>query len=498
MILGPMERPPRKPMSIEGQPSERIDNAPSRLQRCMDAMATIQLPPTPPGVPKRSKAQDDAFQMSLPFIQGAGGAGCSGCAVGFLGFPILAELSQISEYRQPSQRLAQEMTRKWIRFRSSGEEDKTQVIHEIERWFQNKAVQQRIYECVEYDGLFGRAQLYIDLGVSKQEMAKPLTFDNVKIKKGSVKRLTVIDPTFSYPLSYNASNPLDDSFYQPQSWYVMSQEVHDTRLLTFISREVPDLLKPVYAFSGMSLSQLAIPTVENFLRMRQSVSDIVLNYSMRGIKTNLESILQGSVGAVDDLIERVKLYAQQAKNDGMMVLDKELEDFFQYTTPLSNLDKLLEQARDNMCSVSNTPKTILFGLSPQGMNASSEGELKIFEQYIAGAQEALLRHPLTRILEVAQLDLYGAIDTSISFDFVPLREMDEKELAQIRSQEAQADNIYVALGAVASDEVRAKIANDPASGWSNLDLSRKIEPVSRPEPNTTGSQPNTTQLKKPA
>lgn len=483
-----MAKPARKPMMLKGRPADRLESTPSRLERCEAAMSVIKLPLRPAGVPRQAKAQDDAFNSALPFLQGAAGGVVN---TGFLGFPLLAELSQISEYRQLSQRIAQELTRKWIRFRSAGEDDKTKTLREIEKWFQDKAVQQRVYECAEYDGLFGRGQLYIDLGVSSAEMAKPLTYDTVKIKKGSVKRLTVIDPTFSYPMSYNAQNPLDDSFYQPQSWYVMSQEVHDTRLLSFISRPVPDLLKPVYAFSGMSLSQLAIPTVENFLKMRQSVSGIVLNYSMRGIKTNLESILQGSVGAADDLMQRVKLYTKQAVNDGVMVIDKELEDFFQYSTPLSNLDKLLEQARDNMCSVANTPKTILFGLSPQGMNASSEGELKIFEQYIAGVQEVLLRHPLTRLLELAQLDLYGDIDPDISFDFVPLRELDEKELAQIRSQEAQADNIYVAMGAVASDEVRAKLSNDPASGWDNLDISRKVVPVARPVPNATGAQPNT-------
>ena len=451
-------------------------------------MREIRLPERPRGVPRRTKAQDDAFSAALPFVQGLSSS--AGCSMGFVGFPILAELSQVSEYRQLATRLAQELTRKWVRFRSHGETDKSGVLHEIERQFEELEVQQRIYEVVENDGLFGRGQLYIDLGTTGPELSRPLTYDSVKIKKGALKRFVSIEPTFSYPMAYNAENPLEPSFYRPDQWYVMSQEVHATRLLTFVSRPVPDLLKPAYAFSGLSLSQLAIPTIENFLQMRGSVSAMVLNYSMRGIKTNLESILQGDAGAINDLISRVQLYTQQAKNDGMLILDKELEDFFQYSTPLSNIDKLLEQARDNMCAVASTPKTILFGISPEGMNASSDGELKIFEQYIAGVQETLLRRPLTQILDIVQLHLFGKIDPDITFDFVPLREMDEKEQAQIRSQNAQSDNIYASMAAVASNEVRSKLANDPMSGWNNLDLSRKVEPVVKPAPNITGSQPN--------
>ena len=39
-------------------------------------------------------------------------------------------------------------------------------------------------------------------------------------------------------------------WYKPSSWFVQGTEVHSTRLMTFIGREVPDLLKPAYSFGG--------------------------------------------------------------------------------------------------------------------------------------------------------------------------------------------------------------------------------------------------------
>ncbi len=73
---------------------------------------------------------------------------------------------------------------------------------------------------------------------------------------------------------------------------------------------------------------------------------------------------------------------------------------------------------------------------------------------------------------------------------MPLRELNEKDLSEIRNQNAQATNIYYAMGAVASNEVRKSLADDPTSGWNGLDLSLKVEPAAPSAPNPTGSQPN--------
>ena len=63
-------------------------------------------------------------------------------------------------------------------------------------------------------------------------------------------------PTWSYPGVYNSSDPLAEDFYKPHTWYVFGKEVHRSRFLTLLSREVPDMLKPAYSFGGISMSQL--------------------------------------------------------------------------------------------------------------------------------------------------------------------------------------------------------------------------------------------------
>jgi phage-related protein (TIGR01555 family) len=459
-----------------------------RGQALMNELRAPELPKAalPPATDRRRKANDQLTAACLGYASTI----CQGA--GFLGFAFLAELAQISEYRVISTRLAQEMTRKWIRFYATSENDKSKQIKELHAEDTRLQVRNKFCQAMTLGGFYGRAQMYPQIGdPTDNELRTPLIIDKIKVKQGSLKSITVIDPTWVYAYDYNAENPLKTDYYVPSSWYVMGKEVHATRLLPIIPYPVPDILKPIYAFSGISLSQLAMATVENFLKMRQSVSAIVLNYSLRGIQTNLEGLLSGGDDAMGTIATRASIIANLASNEGMLILDKEQEAFFQHTTPLTNLEKLLDQARDNMCAVANIPRMVLFGLSPEGMNATAAGELEVFEQYVAGMQETVFRPQLDKIVHMMMLSLWGEVDPEIAYEFAPLREMSAKDEAEVRNLNAQSDNIYASIYAVGSDEVRARLAHDPNSGYDNLDLNRKIVPADN-TPNPTGSQPNTT------
>jgi phage-related protein (TIGR01555 family) len=348
----------------------------------------------PEGVPAPSMAQDSAMGAAL---QWAGGFANQVFAEGleFLGYPYLAELAQRPEYRVITETIATEMTRKWIKLQAVGEEDKTEKIKAIEEEFTRLGAKDAFRKAIEVDGFFGRAHVYLDLGTTddREELRTPIgdgqdATSNAKIARGSLKRIRVIEPVWTYPSTYNAIDPLKPDWYKPSSWFVQGKELHSTRLLTFIGREVPDLLKPAYSFGGLSMSQMAKPYVDNWLRVRQSVSDLVSTFSTSGIKTDLATML--SAGG-EQLFKRLVLFNSNRDNQGLMVVDKETEEFFNVSTPLGTLDQLQAQAQEHMASVSRIPLVKLLGISPAGLNASSEGEIETFDDTINAAQEAQLR-----------------------------------------------------------------------------------------------------------
>ena len=392
---------------------------------------------------------------------------------GFPGFSYLSQLATRAEFRQMASGMATEVTREWLEFTSKQDDDidNAEKIKAIEEEFKRLNVRGVIQKAAEQDCYFGRAQIFLE--IQGADRKTPLILDPRTVKKGSLERVVPVEAVWTTPSSYNALDPAAPDFYKPSSWFMLGQEVHASRLMTVVTRPLPDILKPAFNFAGMSLSQLAEPYVDNWLRTRQSVSDLLNNFSITALATAMDQVLQGDDDGTD-LFARAELFTATRSNKGLMLLDKDLEELVQINTPLSGLHELQAQSQEHMCSVSRMPAIILTGISPSGLNASSDGEIRIFYDWIAAQQEAYWREPLEVILKAVQLSLFGEIDQDIGFTFVPLYQMTPKEESDIRLQDSQADCAYVAAGIIDPSEVRDRLAKDPNSGYMGLDTTVEL------------------------
>jgi len=398
---------------------------------------------------------------------------------GFPGFAYLSQLATRAEYRQMASALSTELTREWLEFTSKqdDDEDNAEKIKAIEEEFKRLDVRGVIQRAASDDCFFGRAQIFVD--IKGADRNTPLILDPRTVKKGSLQSVTTVEAIWTTPATYNALDPVAPDFYKPTKWFMLGQEVHASRLMTTVTRPLPDILKPAFNFAGMSLSQLAEPYVDNWLRTRQSVSDLLNNFSITALATAMDQVLQGDDDG-SDLFARAELFTATRSNKGLMLLDKEREELVQINTPLSGLHELQAQSQEHMCSVSRMPAIVLTGISPSGLNASSDGEIRIFYDWIAAQQEAHWRAPLEVILKVVQLSLFGEIDPDIGFKFVPLYQMTAKEEAEIREANSRTATAYIDRGVIDASEERERLARDPNSGYQGIDADAVIVPPVQP------------------
>lgn len=441
------------------------------------------------------------------------------CGLGFPGYPYLAELAQRSEYRAPVETIANEATREWIDVTVRGKASKKKrkergeeveaandakppvpnvkpgekpanpnaetdkdgngiddgledKIEELEAALEKFGLRDCFRELSEVDGFFGRAQLYIDVDAGSVDRYDrdqlPLVVDPKTIRKGSLRGFKVVEPIWTSPYNYNTTDPTLPSFYKPFAWFVMGRRIHASRLLTFISREVPDMLKPAYNFGGLSLSQLMEPFVFQWLRTRNSVSDLIYNFSIIVLKTDMAAVLSADKKASGGFFDRLKLFTQTRSNQGLMTIDKTREELEQIAVPLGSLDKLQAQAQEHMAAPSHIPLVKLTGITPSGLNASSEGEIQVWYDWVRSYQIAFYNKHLKHVLDVLQLHLFGSIDEAIGFEWRPLASPTVKEMAEIRKANAETDSAYIDKGVVSPDEVRERVSSDPESGYNNL------------------------------
>lgn len=443
-----------------------------------EEVKSFRMPPKPPGLklpvgmamdecPNLTGLYNWANDPSYhgPFDEG----------IGFLGYTYLAQLSQRAEYRMPCERLAKEMTRKWIRVTSTGGDAKkvTAMTQALERF----GVRQLFRKAIEQDSYFGRAHIFIDVGADGGELQKPL-IPAAKVKKGGVKGFRNVEALWAYPLDYDTSNPLRADFYVPQKWVVMTDTVHRSRLLTIVSRPMPDLLKPAYQFGGMALTQLAKPYVDNWLQTRQAVNDITQAFSQMVLATDMSQVMDGGDG--QDLWNRLDVFNRTRNNRGTMAVDKATEELSNIAVPLTTLDMLQAQSQEHMAAVYQMPLIVLFSITPTGLNASSEGEIDVFETWVHSQQEDIIRPPLQTIFDIVQIDEFGAVDDDLAFEFVPLSEESPKDVADRRKVEADTDGVYIDKGVIHPEEVRERIARDEGGVYNGLSLTVEMPELSDP------------------
>jgi len=373
-----------------------------------------------------------------------------------------------------------------------GEDDKTEKLKQLEDELERHKIRDLFRNIAEYDGWFGRSHIYVDiddaalaardLNSGAEELKTSIgngrdAASYGKVEQGTKLQFKNVEAMWAYPATYEAVNPLLQNWYRPETWYCNGIEVHRTRLLTFIGREVPDILKPAYAFGGLSMSQMAKPYVDNWLRTRQAVADLIESFSVSGIYSNLAGWLED---AGEGMAKRVDLFNQTRSNAGAFLLDKETEEFFNVSTPLGTLDALQAQSQEQMSSVTGIPLVVLLGITPKGLNASSEGEIRVFYDWIKAYQESFFRDHLQTVIELIQLSLWGEIDDEITFAFKPLWSMTEKEKGEVDKAEAEADQIRIDSGVLDPAEVRKAVAAKPGSRYADINVADVPDPPADP------------------
>ena len=600
-------------------------------------------PKHPPGVVPDGMGMDAS--MALDDVGSwASNAFASARADGvtFLGYPYLAELSQRAEYRGIVETIAMEMTRKFIKFEATGDgaDAKAKKLKALEQAFKDLQVREHFCKAAEIDGFFGRAHIFPVIGEEdpdKRDWTEDETplgdgwdaTSQAKIAKGSLKALRVIEPIWTYPYQYDASNPMSPTWYKPQVWFVMGKKVHASRLFTFVGRPMPDLLKPAYSFGGLSLTQMAKPYVENYVRTRQAVADLVYKFSTMVLSTDMGDALGGEAGSNgSDPISRAEVFTNMAANLGVVLLDKEREEFFNVSAPIAGLHELQAQSQEHICvqagtlietargqiaienllsddyivtrqglapiewvgvtgyasnlveicagdsvlrvtechpiwsetandfvnaksvglsdilrrsrgwgnteharlgvvgvsklsakkvarqpvfnvkvaegyapeffangilvhncSAAQIPLVKFTGISPSGLNASSEGEIQVFYDLIHARQERFFAEHLHRLNGMVQLSLFGELEPEITIVFEPMAEETETEGADRRLKEAQTAQILIDAGILAPEEDRQRVANDEGSPYAGIDLDDPL-PEAGLEPNPDGSASN--------
>lgn len=395
----------------------------------------------------------------------------------FLGYMTLAELSQDGVIKAGVDLRADEMTRRWIEFMYKGESG-DDLINQLEDDIDRLHVKKIFREAIKMCGYYGGCLVYIDTGnISREDLKLPLGTDTDTIRPNSIEGLKIIEPFYVAPCRYNCSNPIDKDYYVPQSWLVNGVEIHASRFLYFAEDKPPSLLAPSYNFFGVPLAQTVLDAVLGFEETSKAAARMLTKCSCLVMKTDMNEVLSGGSG--NNIQKRIAYFAVNRDNDGAMVIDKDSEDIVIEQQGLGGVTDIVRQQMDIVAAMFSEPAVKLWGLTPSGLNATGDIDMRSHYDHINAVQERIMRDPLEYFVNLLQLNRGLEPDSNLSFDFVSLSDEDEKLQAEIQKLKVDSMAELFDRGIISGEECRHVIANDPESGFDDIDESAEpIDPAS--------------------
>ena len=316
-----------------------------------------------------------------------------------------------------------------------------------------------VQRALEYGGAF----IYIN--TDDTNLSLPLYLNEKTASTNKITGLTVIEPWQAAPVQVNSFNPLKANYMEPDLWWVLgaSTTVHKTRLIPIVFYSVPDLIKPLYNYLGLPLSFYMKNYVSNANTVRQSISDLVLRFRTKIIKTTAQKIADPQTQA------RVKYMNATSNNLATLLLAKD-EEWIETVTSLSGMDNLLSQMYELMtASTRGIPVTKLLGLSPRGFNATGEYDENNFYDVIDGYASSVVIPVMEKVAEYI-LCFKAGILSEPKYKFNARKQIKQKEQAEINNLKADYISKLIMSGVITGkDAVRAISEDNFKFDWIDLE-----------------------------
>lgn len=390
------------------------------------------------------------------------------CAMygGTVDYGLLDALAQNGLIRAGVQAIADAMTSEWITLThpGDGKEDADDDILDTLRDDMNRFGLQDVFaQAYEMIGLYGGCLVYIDQDIrASEELSKKAAFN-----RESIKRFTVVEPKRVDAGKYDTNNPLSPDYFRPEFWRVGNVQIHRSHFLYFSSGALPVDLRQAYRFFGIPQTQLLADAVMDFNGSKRSVLRLLEKVSRIAFKTSLSDTLSGGNGS--DLDRRMQLLAHHWTNDDIAMIDKDGEDFVQITGNIAGVIDIVRFCLEQLPALFRIPVMKYLGITPSGLNATGDADLRNFYGNIGTQQERLLNKPLEMAIQVIQKNRFGRVDPAISFEWNPLGEKTDQEVAQITDQKVNTLSTLKNDGAISTVEYRQALRKIEGLGLEDID-----------------------------
>lgn len=343
---------------------------------------------------------------------------------------------------------AGDMTREWRTIKSDNSE-------EIQQEEKRIGLQLASAEALSWARLFGGAGI---LMLTNQDLGKPL--DIKKIKKGDLERLLVLDRWEMSPQTMNTGNVLAPNYLMPEFYTIQggSQSIHWTHFARFNGAKLPRRQMAQTQGWGDSELRKCMEDLRDTVSAKGGIAELMQEASVDVITR--EGLSDELASDQDEAIEeRYALFSKMKSIVNLALLDGS-ETYDRKTLNLSGVAPALEVLMVWLSGCAGIPATKLFGTSAKGLNATGEGDKKVYYDKIRGDQTTQLAPPIDYLDQVMVRSALGDFPDGFDYIWNPLEQPNQVESAQAQLLYAQKNRIYLEDGVVTQSQVQKNLQSN--------------------------------------
>lgn len=307
--------------------------------------------------------------------------------------------------------------------------------------------------------LWGGAALYI--GTGETDLMEPLNVE--AMAKDGIKYLTVLSrrDVSAGPIEQDVLS----EFHGRPAYYEVTGNasmvrIHPSRLAVFVGAPHGDSLLGMGPNQGWgdSIIEAVYSAMKNADATAANIASLVFeaNVDVFRIPDFMASLADPAYQT--RLLDRFTLAATAKGINKALLLDKE-EEYDRKQVTFAQLPEVMQTFLQMAAGAADIPVTRLLGQSPAGMSATGESDMNNYYDRVSSIQSLEMTPALYRLDECLIRSALGSRPPEIFYEWSPLKQMTEKEQAEIGKMNAETAEILGRTGIFTSEELRTVVGN---------------------------------------
>lgn len=359
-----------------------------------------------------------------------------------------------------------DITREWRELKCDDadkiriEEDRTGLVNAVR-------------DAYRWARLYGGAGI---LMVTDQPLDKPLNVE--RLGKGSLKNLVVLDRWYLGGVDAQVLDIMSPDFMLPSEYWIANAtnvRVHPSHIVRFIGEHLPPRLRYLNQGWGDSTLRVAMEPIEDLIAAIGGVGESLQEFNVDVVKR--EDLFNDlSTDQADAIQKRFEQFRLMKSIIHLAVLDGS-EEFDRKNVQYSGIDSLLEKQMQMIAGACHTPMTKLFGMSPGGLNATGDSDLRNYNDYLRSMQNEVLDPALKKLDEVLVRSAIGRFPEDFNYEWKPLTTPSPLDLATANKTQADADAAYLDAGVITVSQIQRNLQASEKYSFdeARIDELEKIE-----------------------